>query len=217
MKDKVQLIRQEIERRIKNLEFSLENNCVEKHSKLDILGNITTLESLLKFIDPLPEESASEDLDRLVISLEETIGTSPHSRKVIKEHLQKAAEWGRNHFEDKSEMVGEDLEEAANQHSKQVFHGLLVEDNITAFKAGAEWQKQKDQETIELAEDHAMLAGMNRMKEEMMKDAVETTIVNDWQYGKDPDHAIIPAIHQRIEGFNIIGDKVKIIIVKTEQ
>lgn len=42
---------------------------------------------------------------------------------------------------------------------------------------------------------------------------VETIIVNDWQYGKDPDHAIIPAIHQRIEGFNV-GEKIKIIIVK---
>lgn len=62
MTDK-ELIRQEIERRIKNLEFSLENNCVEKHSKLDILGNITTLESLLQFIDSLPEEPASEDLE----------------------------------------------------------------------------------------------------------------------------------------------------------
>lgn len=54
MTDK-ELIKQEIERRIKNLEFSLENNCVEKHSKLDILGNITTLESLLQFIEPLQE------------------------------------------------------------------------------------------------------------------------------------------------------------------
>lgn len=48
-------------------------------------------------------------------------------------------------------------------------------------------------------------------KSEMVSE--ETTIVNDWQYGKDQDHAVIPAIHQRIEGFNV-GDKVKIIIVK---
>lgn len=41
----------------------------------------------------------------------------------------------------------------------------------------------------------------------------ETTIVNDWKYGKDPDHAVIPAIHQRIDGFNV-GDKVAIIIIK---
>ena len=39
----------------------------------------------------------------------------------------------------------------------------------------ANWQKEKDQETIELAEDHAMLAGMEKMKEEMMAKAVETT------------------------------------------
>ena len=31
----------------------------------------------------------------------------------------------------------------------------------------------------------------------------------------DPDHAIIPAIHQRIKNFNV-GDKVKIIIVKED-
>lgn len=49
----IENIRQEIKRRIKNLEFSLENNCVEKHSKLDILGNITTLESLLQFLDSI--------------------------------------------------------------------------------------------------------------------------------------------------------------------
>lgn len=60
MKDKVQLIIQEIERRIKNLEFSLKNNCVEEHSKLDILGNITTLESLLQFIDPLTKKTGVE-------------------------------------------------------------------------------------------------------------------------------------------------------------
>lgn len=49
------------------------------------------------------KEPISKDLDFLVISLEETIGTSPHSREVVREYLQKAAEWGRNHFEDKSE------------------------------------------------------------------------------------------------------------------
>lgn len=48
-----------------------------------------------------------------------------------------------------------------------------------------------------------------------LEDAVETTIVNDWQYGKDPDYAVIPAIHQRIDGFNV-GDKVKIFIVKED-
>ena len=42
---------------------------------------------------------------------------------------------------------------------------------------------------------------------------IVTEIVNDWTYGKDPDHTVIPAIHQRIEGF-MVGDKVKIQITK---
>jgi hypothetical protein len=76
----------------------------------------------------------------------------------------------------------------------------------------AEWQKQAMKEVLQTEYEK----GRFDMREEMMKDAVETTIVNDWQYGKDPDHTIIPAIHQRIEGFNV-GDKVKIIIIKEEQ
>jgi phosphoribosyl-AMP cyclohydrolase len=44
-----------------------------------------------------------------------------------------------------------------------------------ACKLGAKWQEKQDQSTIELAEDHAMLAGMEKMKEEMMAKAVETT------------------------------------------
>ena len=76
------------------------------------------------------------------------------------------------------EEHNEDLENAAIAYScanpSERSDGTYDQTDIEwAFEAGAEWQKKKDQETIELAEDHAMLAGMNRMKEEMMKDAVE--------------------------------------------
>ena len=56
---------------------------------------------------------------------------------------------------------------------------------------------------------------MKQGKQDDFKDLpkVKTVIVNDWQYGKDPDHAIVPAIHQRIDGFDV-GDKVTIIIIK---
>lgn len=63
MSDKVQLIKEEIERRIENLKISLDKNCVEKYSKLDILGNISTLKSLLRFIDHLPEEPNMKNED----------------------------------------------------------------------------------------------------------------------------------------------------------
>jgi len=35
------------------------------------------------------------------------------------------------------------LDEAAEEHSKQTFKGLLIDDNIEAFKAGAEWMAGK--------------------------------------------------------------------------
>ena len=41
------------------------------------------------------------------------------------------------------------------------------------FYRGTKWQKKQDQETIELAEDHAMLAGMEKMKEELMAKAID--------------------------------------------
>lgn len=79
------------------------------------------------------------------------------------------------------------------------------------FIAGAEWQNNQMKETLQTEYEK----GRYDTRKEMMKDAVETTIVNDWQYGKDPDHVVIPAIHQRIEGFGV-GDRVKIIIIKEE-
>ena len=66
------------------------------------------------------------------------------------------------------EPVSNDLEEAACEYDNS-----HIDDNNLAFKAGAQWQKQQDQSTIELAEDHAMLAGMEKMKEEMIDKACE--------------------------------------------
>ena len=68
-------------------------------------------------------------------------------------------------------------------------------------------------EWSEIVARHFAEWGRNHFEDKSEMVSEETTIVNDWQYGKDPDHAIIPAIHQRIEGFNV-GDKVKIIVVK---
>ena len=145
MTDK-ELIKQEIERQIDYAED--DTRYTESYRE----GLIAAYQTIKAFIDSLPEEPASEDLDKLVISLEETIGTSPHSREVIKEHLQKAAEWGRNHFEDKSEMVSEDLEEAALKYRWE--HPFCDGYTAYSFKAGAEWQKKKDlQDFMEKAEE----------------------------------------------------------------
>ena len=175
--NKVEKIKQEIERRIVKAEEFAERaeGANDDSSKLSWDFVATQNKSLIQFIDSLPEE---------------------------------------NHFEDKSEMVSEDLDIAATSIIKQLGgmekDDCVSEHELKIFKAAIELQKQKDQETIELAEDHAMLAGMNKMKEEMMGNAIES-IVEDW-CGDSPD-VTIPLNPQYFK----TGDKVKIIIVKEEQ
>jgi hypothetical protein len=81
------------------------------------------------------------------------------------------------------EPVGEELKDVANKYGKDTFVNECMENGVCdnydladAFEAGAKWQKEQDQSTIELAEDHAMLAGMEKMKEELMAKAVEVTV-----------------------------------------
>jgi glucan phosphorylase len=84
------------------------------------------------------------------------------------------------------ESVSEDLEEAARSIRDKLYLEEGKRDEFgnpyflqnTILKAvimGAKWQKQQDQSAIELAEDHAMLAGMEKMKEQMTAKAVVTT------------------------------------------
>lgn len=95
----------------------------------------------------------------------------------------------------KEKPVSEDLGEATNNYVLNVRKGYpRVMDETdryicNAFKAGANWQRSQ-----------------------LMRNAFETAIVDDWQYGKDADHTAIPAIHQRIEGYKV-GDKVKIVVI----
>jgi hypothetical protein len=85
----------------------------------------------------------------------------------------------------KEEPVSDDLEEASKEwlrpqldksyanygETKMMelthFDGYAM---LDAIEFGAKWQKEQDQSTIELAEDHAMLAGMEKMKEQMLKE-----------------------------------------------
>ena len=87
------------------------------------------------------------------------------------------------------------------------------------FIAGVEWadqHKKKDQEIIELAEDHAMLAGMNKMKEEMMKDAV-IAWVNTYESVTNPYDNEVSFITNLSPSKFKNRETVKIIIVEEEQ
>ena len=109
----------------------------------------------------------------------------------------------------------EGLEEAADKYA----HSLGYDEEkdrveIAAAKddfiAGVEWQKKQDQQLIELAEDHAMLAGMNRMKEEMMEKAVEGEVSHlaSVHYVKTNESKLFA----RLKQFKP-GDKVKVIVI----
>jgi hypothetical protein len=121
-----------------------------------------------------------------------------------------------------NEPVSEGLEEAAIMHFKDAMEYEIETGHkmahMTSFKAGAKWQEAKDQETLELAEDHAMLAGMEKMKEQMMKDAIGREVA---------EGSMCPAIETLpvLTHTDMIllpkdkfksGDKVKIIVIKED-
>ena len=78
----------------------------------------------------------------------------------------------------------------------------------------AEWQKSQDQQTIELAEEHALLAGMMQERERMMKDAIEGYVSATIYLAKhcSTDIAEIQVRNSRIAAK--VGEKVKVIIIK---
>ena len=121
-------------------------------------------------------------------------------------------------FTTKSEDLKEEIERWIK---KKHFIFTEIDEIIETASHFAEWQKQKDQEIIELAEDHAMLAGMNKMKEEMMKDAVEG-VVHHFPHDElaavhynDPKGTPM-SIYVSSKGLSA-GDRVKIIIVKEKE
>lgn len=117
--------------------------------------------------------------------------------------------------ERKKEPVSETLEKAATKYAQDKYMPVQTSQ---AFKSGAEWQKQQDQSTIELAEDHAMFAGMEKMKEEMMAKAIDGVVHHFEKYKvacvyyNDPT-GVPMAYFTSPEGLSV-GDKVKVIVIK---
>ena len=121
------------------------------------------------------------------------------------------------------EPVNEDLEKAASifarKDSEEISNPAnfyyTVADKVRVFKAGAKWKEEEMQSIIELAEDHAMFAGMEKMKEQLMTKAIDAEVKIDagnypyipqielYNYDKD-----IPLAKE--------GDRYKVILVKED-
>ena len=113
------------------------------------------------------------------------------------------------------ELVSEEFEEQVKALWKEVNtgHTYSIIGSYNIFYGVcldiANWQKQQDQSTIELAEDHAMLAGMEKMREEMMSKAIDTTI----KQGCTEVGIVIKGLDKTKFSF---GDKVKVIVIKED-
>ena len=77
------------------------------------------------------------------------------------------------------------------------------------------WQKMQDQETIELAEDHAMLAGMEKMKEQMRAKAIDVEVkVDAGNYPYIPQMELYD--YDKDEPLAKQGDKYNVILIKED-
>ena len=106
--------------------------------------------------------------------------------------------------------VSKYLEEAANEFANQDCVTFISRKK--GFIAGAGWQAGQDKETIELAEDHAYLAGAVNEREKMLKEAVEGTVDSKY-WGYKVIHPDTKQLNTLLESMSH-GDKVRIIIVK---
>ena len=117
-----------------------------------------------------------------------------------------------------SEELEVEVDKWYNNEAPKEFENVLYTDIEKCAKHFANWQKQQDQSTIELAEDHAMFAGMEKMKEELMAKAKGGTVQKDYQIimddgtyiDLDPSMSLKPSLAVKE------GERIKVIIVKED-
>ena len=123
----------------------------------------------------IKDESTTEDLGDYINELSKQFPEVSFAK--LSRIAVRVSRWQRNQdVKNKLPKVisRTDLDEYAYQCAYDMSNDWAI-DNPTwhdvedACKLGAKWQEKQDQSTIELAEDHAMLAGMNKMEEQIMK------------------------------------------------
>lgn len=92
------------------------------------------------------------------------------------------------------------LEEAAEEWCKVNHKGIALcadkkshylAEGADAFKAGAKWQKKRDEEAIKTAEDHAFLAGADWQKEQFEKNRLANCDkLTKEEYDRETDFAM---------------------------
>ena len=183
MSELVEKIKEEIERLYKHYLDAQEFDS----------GYNMALDDILHFIDSLPEETASEDLEEEVSQYikenkcyeTDDVETDIIAQYLIEKAFKAGAEWQKE------------------KHNKQ-FGFLNLKDCKDAY---IEWKSTQDTPSAALA----WMRACEWQKQQMMKDACDTKITTD-------KGSIFPIIKYQLPlTYDCkIGDKVKIIIIKEE-
>ena len=194
--DKVQKIREEVER-------------IQLYTQSEVLKQV------LDYINKVQEEPVSEPQVKESAEVQHVDkmckenGNSLTQEPVSKDLEEASKEWLRPQLDKSYANYGE-----VKMMELTHFDGYAM---LDAIEFGAKWQEEQDQSTIELAEDHAMFAGMNKMEEQMMEKAIDVEV--------KVDAGGYPYIDQIIELYDYdkdvplakAGEKVKVIVIIKEQ
>ena len=188
-----------VQRTVKNWKEPVSEDLEEEPTIPDIVDE--------HYWEMLGEESVSDDLEKVVEEIVDPTVLNAYGVKEIANRLRRTM----------IDSVSDDLGEYINKLSKQFPEVSFAKLSRIAVRV-AKWQKQQDQSTIELAEDHAMLAGMEKMKEDLMAKAKGGTVQEDYQIimddgtyiDLDPSMSLKPSLAVKE------GERIKVIVIKED-
>lgn len=135
----------------------------------------------------------------------------PIDVEISKNDFKAGAEWQKKQFENNRLTHCDVQTEKESEIEYDFVMGIIKNEHRLptfddAIKYGMRLKEKEIQSTIELAEDHAIFAGMEKMKEEMMEKAIEGIARPD-------DNEI----WCDLDSFNLKdGDKCRVIVIKED-
>ncbi len=164
------------------------------------------------------EEEIREFVEQEWDGLHDNDGNPLYTADCLEYIARHFAQWGAEHRG--SSEIPNDIGEAAMCFSKNASDGHNYRDLRVGFIAGAKWQAEQDQETIELAEDHAYLAGAVNEREKMLREAVVAHCYGSANTASElgsPGHCISICYNEKENTPHVVaGDQVKLFIVKED-
>lgn len=223
--DKVQKIREEVERiqlytQSEVLKQVLDYiDKVQEEPQVKESAKVQHVDKMCKENgNSLTQELVNEGLEEEVRKLWREINTG-HEYAILDSYdilygmCLDIANWQKEQFEKERLKHCDELTAEQAQIESDFVTQHLKENNriptfIDAIEYGMRLKEKEMQSTIELAEDHAMLAGMEKMKEEMMAKAIDGEV----GYWNQRGLSVLMELPRELE----VDDKCKVIIIKEE-